>query len=116
MKIGPETTLRELAFIVCTALSEAGETAVLSGGGAATVYAPDAYQSKDLDFIFTFWSAIAKPSRTPIEALGFKQIHGTFHHEQSPFTLEFPAGPLAIGNEEILAWETLKRTILCSTS
>lgn len=34
--IGPTTTLRELAFMVCTALHDAGTTAILSGGGAAS--------------------------------------------------------------------------------
>lgn len=36
-----------------TALTEAGVTAVLTGGSAATFYAPHAYQSGDLDFVVT---------------------------------------------------------------
>ena len=57
MTIRSETSLAELALIVCTALERVGQTAILTGGGAATFYAPEAYQSRDLDFVFEFWSA-----------------------------------------------------------
>jgi hypothetical protein len=42
MTIEASTTMRELAFIVCTALDYAGVKVVLTGGGAATVYVPQA--------------------------------------------------------------------------
>lgn len=108
MKIDSKTSLRDLAFIVCTALAEAGETAVLTGGSAATVYAPEAYESQDLDFIFTQWSAIANPSAKPLLDLGFTLKGGAYVHSQSPFTLEFPPGPLAVGEEHITSWNTLR--------
>jgi hypothetical protein len=107
MTIGPNTTLPEFAFIVCTALPEAGTIAVLSGGGAATVYAPDAYQSRDLDFVLGFWSALAGEPEAPLTQLGFQGIGGTYHHPLTQFTVEFPAGPLAVGNETITHWSTL---------
>lgn len=106
--ITESTSLRELAFIVCTALHEAGVTAVLSGGGAATIYAPDVYQSRDLDFIFQFWAATVPPDRGPLERLGFTQRGGTFHHPATQFTVEFPNGPLAVGDELIRSWDTLE--------
>jgi hypothetical protein len=46
-----ESTLTDVAFIVCTALERAGEPAVLCGGSAATFYAPEKYESRDLDFV-----------------------------------------------------------------
>ena len=54
MSIRSTTSLRELAFIVCTALDRKGATAVLTGGGAATIYSAEAYKSRDLDFVLSF--------------------------------------------------------------
>ena len=52
--IAPDATLREVAFAVGTALERERVLAVLCGGSAATFYAPDVYQSEDLDFVLTF--------------------------------------------------------------
>lgn len=51
--ITTSSSLTDVAFAVCTALHRAGYTSVLTGGSAATFYAPTAYQSKDLDFVIT---------------------------------------------------------------
>ena len=53
-QLGPEATLTDVAFAACTALDAAGEVAFLCGGSAATYYAPEAYQSRDLDFVLRF--------------------------------------------------------------
>ena len=53
MAIDATSTLVDVCFTVCTALSESDITAVLCGGSAATFYAPQAYQSKDADFVIT---------------------------------------------------------------
>jgi hypothetical protein len=47
-------SLEDVCFAVCTALQNAGTIAVLTGGSAATYYAPAAYQSRDADFIIKF--------------------------------------------------------------
>ncbi|MCB8931857.1 MAG: hypothetical protein M9921_02635 [Fimbriimonadaceae bacterium] len=47
-------TLREVAFAVCSALEGNGITAVLTGGSAATLCAPEEYQSRDIDWV-TEW-------------------------------------------------------------
>ena len=51
--IRPSSTLTEVAFSVCTALHRAGYTVVMTGGSAATFYAPRAYVSDDIDFVIT---------------------------------------------------------------
>lgn len=106
--IAPGTSLRELAFLVATALRDAGETAVLTGGGAATIYSEAAYQSRDLDFVWTMRSALGRVPAAPILALGFRPDRGGYAHPDSPYTLEFPPGPLAIGDELVTAWEVLE--------
>ena len=51
MIIRADSTLREIAFIVCTELEKTGLTAVLTGGSAVSIWAPNDYQSLDLDFV-----------------------------------------------------------------
>ncbi len=111
MSIGPMSTLVDLAYEVCTALDLNGITAVLSGGGAATVYAPDAYQSRDLDFILQLSATDGLPNDQPLRDIGFNQRDrsGIYSHALVVFTLEFPPGPLAIGAEIITQWQTLHR-------
>lgn len=51
MKINEDLTLAEIAAIVSDALTKANIIAVLTGGGAVTIYSENEYQSDDLDFI-----------------------------------------------------------------
>lgn len=109
MKIHPDVTLEELAFIVCTTLEQNGILAVLTGGGAATVYAPNTNQSSDIDFVLSYSSTVPHSSPQPLLDLGFVQEGDHYKHDQTPFTIDFPSGPLAIGNELVHQWETLRR-------
>ena len=104
--IGPKTTLREQAFLVCTALDRAGTTCVLTGGSAATIYAPQEYQSQDLDFVITF--AGGPGSERALLDLGFVRSGSTYTHPANPLTLDFPEGPLAVGSEPIDSWDTIR--------
>ena len=61
MNITRESSLREVAFAVCTALHERGIEVVLTGGSAATVYAPHAYQSRDIDFVIVMHAGSPAP-------------------------------------------------------
>ena len=105
--ITTDTSLVELAYIVCTALDQSGQKAVLTGGGAATVWALTAYQSKDLDFVFEFWTAF-ETDETPLKDLGFVRDLNLYRHKETPFTVEFPLGPLCISNDEVTQWTTLR--------
>lgn len=102
--IDDQTTLRELAFLVCTALERAGATAVLTGGSAAACYAPQAYVSQDMDFVLSFLGRTAK--ETVLNDLGFRRQGSMYVHPRSPITLDFPEGPLAVGEEILRKWET----------
>ncbi|HRK22629.1 MAG TPA: hypothetical protein PLX06_12510 [Fimbriimonadaceae bacterium] len=111
MTIDTNTSLEELAFIVGTALEQAKQTAVLSGGGAAQIYAPNDYRSRDLDFVLSFFSSDSK-SRAVLEELGLKRMGRNMVHPTCPFTVEFPPGPLSVGDDTLTVWDTLKRDAL----
>jgi len=90
---------------VCTALDHSGTTAVLTGGSAATVYAPEAYQSRDLDFVLTFRGGDAA---SDIAALGYASTGGTYIHSENKLTLEFIDGPLQVGRDVLTGYDTLR--------
>jgi hypothetical protein len=93
--ITENTSLRELAFIVGDAFISSRITAVLSGGGAATIYSKDAYQSQDLDFVLGFTGGIAHI----IESLGFREKGAIYCHPKVVWTIEFINDHLAIGED-----------------
>jgi len=101
-----DATLIDVAFAVCTALDAVGQCAVLTGGSAATYYAPAAYQSLDADFILQFGATrnIVDPA---LATLGYHRTpYAMYAHAAIPFTVEFPAGPLQIGREVVTEWRT----------
>jgi hypothetical protein len=101
------TTMRDLAFIVCTELERQGIQAVLVGGAAAHIYAPNEYVSHDLDLVLSIWSE-DRSAREVLQKLGFESDGRNMKHDQSPFTIEFPPGPLAVGEEVIRNWDTIR--------
>ena len=98
MKFTRRTSIRDVAAAVGRALREAGFDAVLTGGACATIYSHGAYVSHDLDFIIR-----AGGGRAALDAalagLGFKRAHDRYVHPDTPFFVEFPRGPLSIGND-----------------
>lgn len=106
--ITPATSLIELAFIVCTAFERAGECIVLVGGGAATFYAPDAYQSRDLDFISSVSFMATTVTEMPLRELGFQRHLSHYRHPETPFTIDFPVGPIMIDRELVTSWNRVE--------
>jgi hypothetical protein len=102
-------SLADVAFAACTALTRAGETAVLCGGSAAAFYAPHRYDSLDLDFVVQVGTAPYIVDRA-LAAIGYARAsHGHYEHARLKYVLEFPVGPLAIGRETIRSWRTERR-------
>ena len=101
--INASMTLRQVAFVVCTALDRQRIRAVLSGGGAATLYAPEEYQSRDIDWV-TQWRCAA--GAQVLEELGYVLTGQQYAHPANPFTLDFPPGPLMVGDDVITEWDT----------
>ena len=102
VEITPSTSLEELAAIISQALEAAGILATLSGGAAVSIYTNNRYQSEDLDVVS---SAAAGKLAKAVEALGFvpTESQRLFANPQTPWLLEFPAGPLAFGEKTVNA-------------
>jgi len=108
LPITQESSLEDVCFAVCTALAHVWTVAVLTGGSAATYYAPQSYQSEDADFIIASSSDTARAGDV-LRELGYHEIGGTYHHDKNIFTVEFPPGPLAIGNDLVSSYDTVQR-------
>ena len=98
MKLTKRSSLEDVAAAVGRALREAGIDAVLTGGACATIYSEGAYQSRDLDFIVRAGGTRAILDST-LARLGFRRVHDRYLHSGSPFLVEFPRGPLSIGDD-----------------
>lgn len=71
------------------------------------MYAPRAYQSRDLDFVIQFRSDQAEGARA-LAAVGY-ELSGNFYvHSESQLTLDFPPGPLSVGGDVLIRWDTLR--------
>lgn len=92
------SSLMEVATIVCGALTEAGISVVLSGGAAVSIYSDNEYESYDLDFIPI---GLARRVDATMESLGFARKQRHWVHPRTSYWVEFPGGPVAIGEEVI---------------
>lgn len=64
-----------------------------------SIYTENAYHSYDLDFVVR---GLAKDVRTAMASIGFTKRAGRhFAHPHTPYIVEFPSGPLAIGNSPV---------------
>jgi hypothetical protein len=90
----------ELAAFIQEALQKEGITVVLSGGSAASFYSSNKYVSKDLDLIN---AGFARRSRinSVMEKIGFKEKGRFFITPETQFFVEFPDGPLSVGEEPV---------------
>lgn len=102
------SSLPDVARAICTVLAQAGITVVLTGGSAATYYAPEAYQSVDIDFVVIRFNRSdgSKGISEHLEGLGFIPQKNCYRHPDVPFPIEFPKGPLAVGQEILNKWKT----------
>jgi len=90
--------LKDVALAVGAALEQHEITAVLTGGSAATVHSEGTYSSTDLDFVLRTRTRQAVLDAA-MAAVGFRREGARYTHPKSPFWIEFPAGPLAVGDD-----------------
>jgi hypothetical protein len=90
----------ELAAYIQDSLQAEGIHVVLSGGSAVSFYSSNKYVSKDLDLIN---AGFAKRSRikSVMEKLGFQEQGRYFINPETTFFVEFPDGPLSVGEEPV---------------
>ena len=101
-------TPEEIAAAVSEALRKHGITAVMSGGGCVSVYSENKYHSDDLDFIDSYRD---RPGiQRALAEIGFySNLDRYFKNDSTKIYLEFPPGPVMIGNEfakDPVEWDT----------
>ena len=100
MKPLGEMSAEELAGLVCQTLADAGITVTLTGGACVAIWSDGRYLSHDLDFIEE--GPVARAAvRAALEPLGFVPKGRHFVHPGTPFFVEFPTGPLMVGDERV---------------
>ena len=98
MKVTRRSAIADVAAAVTEALTRSGLSAVLTGGACATIYSGGAYQSHDLDFILR-GGGTRKGLDDAMASIGFRREGDRYVHPSTPFFVEFPRGPLAIGDD-----------------
>ena len=96
--VDESSTIEQVATLVCGALDRAGISVVLSGGAAVSIYSDNEYESYDLDFVPI---GLARRVDRVMESLGFDKRQRHWVHPTNPYWVEFPGGPVAIGEEVI---------------
>lgn len=90
----------ELAAYICDHLQRRGIRVVLSGGSCVTIYSENRYASYDLDFIEA-GGGPRRRIRIALEEIGFREENRYFRHPDTPYLVEFPPGPLAVGHQPV---------------
>lgn len=111
-EITRKSSIEEIAALVSEALRRDGVSAVLTGGAVVSLYSENQYQSWDLDFVIEGLSKKVEPA---MKSLGFVREKGRhFIHPRSRYFVEFPAGPLMLGEQcvkEIAERQTIQGMI-----
>lgn len=87
----------ELGSLVCSELEKHDVHVVLSGGACMELYSKK-FSSYDIDLIERYSSQHKKITQVMI-ALGFVLKDKYFKHENNPYMIEFPTGPVTVGDE-----------------
>jgi hypothetical protein len=93
-------SIQDLAALICENLKKEGLQATLSGGACAEIYSNDKYVTGDLDFVVNYsWPQNDAIINKVMAALGFEKKGRIFIHASVVYSVEFPPGPLSIGEE-----------------
>ena len=109
MKSVKEMNMEELAAYVCTTLKNEGVDTVLSGGCCVELYSHGRYTSDDIDLIDRYNGGHRKIKEI-MEKIGFKEysMKRYFVHDDTSFFIEFPRGPLGVGDTPVQETATRK--------
>jgi hypothetical protein len=95
-----DMSIGELGALVCSHLEENGIRVTLTGGACVSIYTDNRYESMDLDFVEEMPVTRRKLKRA-LEEIGFTEKSRYFVQPDTEFFLEFPSGPLSVGEEPI---------------
>ena len=109
MKRIDEMSMEELAAYVCSKLEEQGIETVLSGGSCVQIYSQGKYTSDDIDLIDRFNGGHALIKKVMLD-MGFKEHNRYFVHEGTELFIEFPRGPLGVGDAPVNDIATLEES------
>jgi hypothetical protein len=92
--------LKELGGFICDAMLAKDIHVVLSGGSCVEIYSRGEYSSWDLDLINRYNEQYKKIHKV-MQELGFKEHNKYFIHEDTKYFIEFPSGPLGVGDAPV---------------
>lgn len=96
MKITKAMSRKQFAAAVVQQLEKRGISCVLVGGACVSIYTDEKHASRDLDFISPYsHEAISQA----LAEIGFEKKGRYFISPNSKLYVEFPSGPVAIGNQ-----------------
>jgi len=95
-----EFDAEQLAAFICQRLCDNGVTVTLTGGACVGIWSDWQYVSHDLDFIEEGFVS-RKLLRDVLLPLGFVEQGRHFVHPASAWMVEFPTGPLMVGDERV---------------
>ena len=90
----------EVADLVCATLQNAGITVTLTGGGCVAIWSEGKYVSRDLDFIEE-GPVPRRQVKAALAGIGFVEKNRYFVHRETDCFVEFPTGPLTVGDERV---------------
>lgn len=100
MKSIGDMTRLELAGFVSAEFQKNRINVVLSGGSCVSIYSQEKYVSMDLDFVNAAFTKRER-IRGVMESLGFREENRYFRHPDAKLLVEFPPGPLGVGEEPV---------------
>jgi len=95
-----EMSQSELGAYVQSHLRDKGIHVILSGGASVAIYTNNLYVSPDLDFVNTHFTK-RSVLQSAMQEIGFQENGRYFEHPETSFLVEFPPGPLTVGEEPI---------------
>ena len=100
MKTVNKMTQAELAAYVQSHLQAKGISVILSGGAAVAIYTENKYVSADIDLINVNF-VNQKKIVEAMKEIDFSEKNRYFIHPDTKHFVEFPPGPLSVGEEPV---------------
>ena len=95
-----QISIEELAVLISDRINNSGVKVTLSGGACAQIYSNSEYVTADLDFVENYsWHDNQEKIEKIMLELGFEKKGRIFINSSVQYSVEFPPGPLEIGEE-----------------